>query len=171
LISSKTYIAFTKFGIVGGLSFLVDMTVYYGSDIFLPSYIAKALGILVATAVNYKLNSLWTWGVKKGDAVTDGNQRVLRNYLLLYAMSGSLNVVTNEIMLSTLPDWILQLNLMFPSSHAVNGVMNNGISGSKQLFAVKIDKLFAVLVATAVGMMINFLGQKLWVFGKSKSEG
>ena len=121
------------------------MTVYYGSDIFLPSYIAKALGILVATAVNYKLNSLWTWGMKKGDAVTDGNQRVLRNYLLLYAMSGSLNVVTNEIMLSTLPDWIL--------------------------FAVKIDKLFAVLVATAVGMMVNFLGQKLWVFGKSKSEG
>lgn len=171
MISSKTYIAFTKFGIVGGLSFLVDMTVYYGSDIFLPSYIAKALGILVATAVNYKLNSLWTWGVKKSDEVTDGNQRVLRNYLLLYAMSGSLNVVTNEIMLSTLPDWILQLNLMFPSSHAVNGVMNNGISGSKQLFAVKIDKLFAVLVATAVGMMVNFLGQKLWVFGKSKSEG
>jgi putative flippase GtrA len=39
------------------------------------------------------------------------------------------------------------------------------------LFAVKIDKLFAVLVATAVGMMVNFLGQKLWVFGKSKSEG
>jgi len=27
------------------------------------------------------------------------------------------------------------------------------------------------LVATAVGMMVNFLGQKLWVFGKSKSEG
>jgi putative flippase GtrA len=121
--------------------------------------------------VNYKLNSLWTWGVKKGETVTDRKQSVLRNYLLLYAMSGSLNVLTNELMLSTLPDWILQLNVMFPNSEAVTGAMSNTIVGNKQLFAVKIDKLFAVLVATAVGMMVNFLGQKLWVFGKSKSEG
>lgn len=171
MISSKTYIAFTKFGIVGGLSFLVDMMVYYAADVFLPSYIAKALGIVIATVVNYKLNSLWTWGVKKGETVTNGKQSVLRNYLLLYAMSGSLNVLTNELMLSTLPDWILQLNVMFPNSEAVTGAMRNTIVGNKQLFAVKIDKLFAVLVATAVGMMVNFLGQKLWVFGKSKSEG
>jgi putative flippase GtrA len=41
------------------------------------------------------------------------------------------------------------------------------MGGMKQLFAVKIDKLFAVLTATVVGMGINFLGQKLWVFGKS----
>jgi putative flippase GtrA len=49
--------------------------------------------------------------------------------------------------------------------------LNNTLTVSKQLFAVKIDKLFAVLTATAVGMMVNFLGQKLWVFGKSKSQG
>ena len=125
MISSKTYIAFTKFGIVGGLSFLVDMMVYYAADVFLPSYIAKALGIVIATVVNYKLNSLWTWGVKKGETVTNGKQSVLRNYLLLYAMSGSLNVLTNELMLSTLPDWILQLNVMFPNSEAVTDAMRN----------------------------------------------
>lgn len=48
-------------------------------------------------------------------------------------------------------------------------MINNTLLGAKQLFAVKIDKLFAVLTATMVGMMINFIGQKLWVFGKSKS--
>lgn len=166
MISSKTYIAFTKFGIVGGLSFLVDLSVYYGTDVFLPSYVAKALGIIVATGVNYKLNSLWTWGVKKGTATNVKQPSVLRNYLILYAISGSLNVLTNELLLSVLPNWILQLNVVFP-----NDLIQNIAPNSKQLFAVKIDKLFAVLTATVVGMIVNFMGQKLWVFGKSKSEG
>lgn len=170
MISSKTYIAFTKFGIVGGLSFLVDLSVYYATGVFLPSYLAKALGIVVATGVNYKLNSLWTWGVKKGENVGDKKQSVLRNYLLLYAMSGSLNVLTNELMLTLLPDWILQLNVVFPS-HATGEALKNTLLDSKELFSVKVDKLFAVLVATIVGMMVNFVGQKLWVFGKSKSQG
>lgn len=165
MISSKTYIAFTKFGIVGGVSFLVDMMVYYGTDVFLPSYVAKALGIIVATVVNYKLNSMWTWGVKKDASQSEKQASVLKNYLLLYAISGSVNVGTNELLLSTLPDWILQLNMIVPEKVSV---MDNVSAITNQLFAVKIDKLFAVLIATAVGMAINFLGQKLWVFGKSK---
>lgn len=168
MISSKTYIAFTKFGIVGGLSFFVDTTVYYATDVFLPSYIAKALGIIIATAVNYKLNSIWTWGVKKADAQAVKNESVLRNYLLLYAFSGLLNVLTNELMLSVLPDWILQLNVLFP--YNLDTPPGSYYGGVRQLFAVKIDKVAALLVATLVGMMVNFLGQKLWVFGKSKSE-
>jgi len=170
VISSKTYIALTKFGIVGGLSFLVDMTVYYGIAVFLPTYIAKALGIIVATGVNYKLNSLWTWGMKKGDNPYQKQQSVLRNYLLLYAMSGSVNVLTNELMLFVLPNWVLQLNVVFPS-HTLAAAAKSTLMGTKELISVKIDKLFAVLVATIVGMMVNFLGQKLWVFGKSKSQG
>lgn len=165
MISSKTYIAFTKFGIVGGLSFFVDMFVYYGTDVFLPSYFAKALGIVLATIVNFKLNSMWTWGVKK-DTNSGHSNNILKNYLILYAISGSINVATNEWMLSILPDWILQLNLINPVSN-----LSEIKALTRQLFAVKIDKLFAVLLATMVGMMINFLGQKLWVFGKSKSRG
>lgn len=171
MISSKTYIAFTKFGIVGGFSFLVDMSVYYGTSVFFPSYMAKAMGIMVATGVNYKLNSLWTWGVKKGENAPVQGQSVLRNYLLLYAMSGSLNVLTNELMLKVLPDWILQLNIVFPHGYAIAQNAQSALLDSSELFSVKIDKFFAVLVATVVGMMVNFVGQKLWVFGKSKSQG
>jgi hypothetical protein len=89
----------------------------------------------------------------------------------LYAISGSVNVLTNELLLSVLPDWILQLNVVFPNKLVGDEIIKNTFLGSKQLFAVKIDKLFAVLTATVVGMMINFIGQKLWVFGKSKSRG
>jgi len=83
---------------------------------------------------------------------------------MLYALSGGINVGTNEIMLASLPNWELQLNMVFP---VVGDIAVNTMGGMKQLFAVKIDKLFAVLTATAVGMGVNFLGQKLWVFGRS----
>ena len=169
MISSKTFIAFTKFGIVGGISFLVDLSVYYGTDVFLPSYIAKAIGIIVATRSNYEFLSMWKKKKKKGSDIYEKQPSVLRNYLILYAISGSLNVLTNELLLSVLPDWILQLNVVFPNKLGDDEMINNTLLGAKQLFAVKIDKLFAVLTATMVGMMINFIGQKLWVFGKSKS--
>jgi putative flippase GtrA len=67
LITSKTYIALTKFGIVGGLSFVIDISVYYFLSQFLPTSIAKSIGILVATYVNYQLNKYWTWGQKGND--------------------------------------------------------------------------------------------------------
>ena len=82
---------------------------------------------------------------------------------MLYSFSGGINVGTNEIMLASLPNWELQLNMVFP---AVGDLGANTMGGIKQLFAVKIDKLFAVLTATAVGMCVNFMGQKLWVFGR-----
>ena len=164
MISSKTFIAFTKFGIVGGISFLVDMSVYYGMSQFMPTYFAKAAGIMVATLVNYKLNKYWTWESTKSEGVDKSRNETLKKYLMLYALSGGINVGTNEIMLASLPNWELQLNMVFP---AVGDIAANTLGGMKQLFAVKIDKLFAVLTATAVGMGINFLGQKLWVFGKN----
>jgi len=171
LISSRTFIAFTKFGLVGGLSFLVDMSVYYGMATFLPTYFAKALGILVATFVNYKLNTYWTWETKKSDMGIGLRNETLKKYLMLYALSGGINVGTNEFMLALLPNWELQLNLILPQ---VGYILDNHNGGIEQLFAVKIDKLFAVLTATVVGMGINFLGQKLWVFGgsdKSSANG
>ena len=90
---------------------------------------------------------------------------------MLYALSGGINVGTNEFMLALLPNWELQLNLILPQ---VGDILDNHNGGIEQLFAVKIDKLFAVLTATVVGMGINFLGQKLWVFGgsdKSSANG
>jgi putative flippase GtrA len=89
LISSKTYIALTKFGIVGGLSFVIDISVYYFLSQFLPTSIAKSIGILVATYVNYQLNKHWTWGQKNSD------KGRLVKYLALYAVSGITNVGTN----------------------------------------------------------------------------
>lgn len=153
MISSKTYIALTKFGIVGGLSFLIDISVYYLLSQFLPTAVAKSLGIIVATYVNYQLNKHWTWGQK------DSKKGRLAKYLLLYLVSGLTNVATNEFLLYSLPDAELAANLVVPNT---NNIL-------KHIFSVKVDKIAAVLGATIMGMIINFLGQKLWVFTEKEN--
>jgi len=147
LISSKTYIALTKFGIVGGLSFFLDLSIYYTLSQFVPTYIAKSTAIVLATILNYQLNKAWTWGQKDRD-----NKR-LAKYVMLYAVSGIMNVISNEIFLVVLPNAELILNLDYPKETL-----------NMPIFAVKIDKFFAVIFATIVGMVVNFIGQKLWVF-------
>jgi putative flippase GtrA len=147
VISSKTYIALTKFAIVGGLSFFIDLSVYYLLSQTMDTVIAKSLGIVLATWVNYQLNKRWTWGQK------NKNKDRFARYIALYTFSGILNVVSNEIFLSHLPIADLTLNLNYPSQNL-----------NTDIFAVKINKFFAVIFATAIGMMINFIGQKIWVF-------
>lgn len=147
MISSKTYIALTKFGLVGGLSFLVDLAIYYALSQFLPTYVAKSTAIVLATFLNYRLNKAWTWGQKEKSSTQ------FAQYIMLYATSGTLNVLSNELFLYLLPNADLVLNLDYPKQ-ALHQI----------LFAVKVDKFFAVILATLVGMVVNFAGQKLWVF-------
>jgi putative flippase GtrA len=147
VISSKTYIALTKFALVGGFSFFIDLSVYYLLSQTMDTVIAKSLGIVLATWVNYQLNKRWTWGQK------NKNKDRFARYIALYTFSGILNVLSNEIFLSHIPIADLTLNLNYPS-----------LNLNTDIFAVKINKFFAVIFATAIGMMINFIGQKIWVF-------
>lgn len=147
MISSKTYIALTKFGIVGGLSFFFDLSIYYTLSQFLPTYVAKSVAIVLATIINYQLNKAWTWKQK------GRNNQMLAKYVLLYALSGTMNVLSNEFFLMVLPNAELVLNIDYPKQAL-----------DIPIFAVKIDKFFAVIFATIMGMIVNFIGQKLWVF-------
>lgn len=152
MISSKTYIALTKFGVVGGLSFMIDLGIYYTLSQFAPTYIAKATAIVLATYVNYSMNKRWTWGK------SDKNSQRLFKYMFLYAISGTINVLANEYFLQTLPQAFLSLDII------------SAANVTKPLAAVKINKFFAVIIATVFGMVVNFLGQKIWVFKQSGNQ-
>lgn len=153
MISSKTYIALTKFGIVGGLSFFFDLSIYYTLSQFLPTYVAKSVAIVLATIINYQLNKAWTWKQK------GRNNQMLAKYVLLYALSGTMNVLSNEFFLMVLPNAELVLNIDYPKQAL-----------DVPIFAVKIDKFFAVIFATIMGMIVNFIGQKLWVFEEKQAK-
>ena len=149
MISRDTYIQLTKFGIVGGLSFVVDLILYYLlSEWFgLPTYISKALSVISATLFNYYLNTKWTWGQ------TDKDKGRFARYMFLYILSGMLNVGSNEFFLYTIPE--SNINIFFE---------NIELGNSTILTSFKFHKFAAVILATLVGMVVNFLGQKLWIF-------
>jgi putative flippase GtrA len=39
----------------------------------------------------------------------------------------------------------------------------------KPFFTIKLDKFLAVIGATIVGMIVNFIGQKWWVFKETSA--
>ena len=149
MISRDTYIELTKFGIVGGLCFGLDFGIYYGlTEMWgVPTFMAKTISVISATFLNYYLNKTWTWGHSNRDT------KRFAKYLFLYAISGVMNVVSNEVFLRILPDNEFQM-LIFQKAKAVQ----------EPFLTLKLDKFLAVIGATIVGMIVNFLRQKLWVF-------
>lgn len=149
MISRDTYIELTKFGIVGGICFGLDLSIYYGLTEMAgtPTILAKSIGVVMATLVNYYLNKTWTWGQNNRDG-----KRFAR-YIALYTISGVLNVVSNEVFLKILPPQEFQMFIMDPLAEV-----------QKPFLTLKLDKFLAVIGATLVGMVVNFVGQKLWVF-------
>jgi putative flippase GtrA len=147
VISRDTYIELTKFGIVGSICFGMDLGLYYFlTEVFsTPTFVAKSVSVVSATFLNYYLNKTWTWG-------HDDHSR-FGKYLLLYAVSGLLNVLSNEIFLHVRPDKLFQMYVLDPGQNI-----------PKPFFSLKLDKFLAVIAATGVGMVVNFIGQKLWVF-------
>ena len=154
MISRDTYIELTKFAIVGAICFGLDLSLYYGLTVMLglPTFVAKALSVISATMFNYYLNKTWTWGQNNHDP------RRFAKYVLLYSISGLLNVLSNEAFLKWLPDNEFQMLII----HAEQTVQ-------QPFFTIKIDKILAVLGATMVGLLVNFIGQKTWVFKDLKN--
>ena len=148
----------TKFTISGLIAVFVDFAVYYGlsnlvgnaNDIVGGSLhwndVYKGLGFMTGTFVTYNLNKYWTW------RTSDKNSKRLLNFMMLYLVSFVINILINKWGLHTFKDD--EIALIFTNHEAV----------STSLFAFKTDKLFAFVLATAVSSIVNFLGQKIWVF-------
>jgi putative flippase GtrA len=149
LISRDTYIQITKFSIVGFICFGIDLSVYYFASQFWPTWISKVFGFGAGILTNYNLNKWWTWGERRHTG------KLFARYITLYGVSGLLNILSNELFLKLLPN--REIVVSFRDSQ---GLID-------ELFAFKADKIFAVILATGVSMVVNFWGQKKWVFSRS----
>jgi hypothetical protein len=63
-----------------------------------------------------------------------------------------INIVANHHALELLPDSTFFANLQFSTGEEM------------ELAALKIDKVLAFLIATAISASFTFLGQKYWLF-------
>ena len=84
-------------------------------------------------------------------------------FLFLYSLSALINISVNYWVIIKLPD-------NYWKFVSVKYLENGTQMIDYELFAVKSDKFLAFISATLVGMVINFIGQKLWVFAKSETS-
>ncbi|MBI1305034.1 MAG: hypothetical protein GC181_00305 [Bacteroidetes bacterium] len=151
----------TKFTISGLIAVAFDFGVYYGlSNLFKDASINpetvfigfnwndifKAMGFMSGTFVTYNLNKFWTW------RKSDKNHKRLMNFMVLYSISFVINVLINKWALSLLGD------------NEIAFVYRTFDKSVRELIVLKTDKLFAFILATAVSSIVNFVGQKIWVF-------
>ena len=153
----------TKFTISGIIAVFVDFAVYYSLSNMIGNSeeafaggvvwndVYKGLGFIAGTFVTYNLNKFWTW------RTNDRNNSRLLNFGILYLISFVINIVINKYGLHIFGDD--EIALLF-TRHGAD---------PKVYFPFKTDKLFAFILATAVSSVVNFIGQKIWVF-KSKPE-
>lgn len=154
----------TKFIISGILAVFFDFAVYYalsnlignGTDDAFASLqwndVYKGIGFMSGTFVTYNLNKYWTW------RTSDRNNKRLANFAVLYLVSFFVNILVNKWGLHVFNDD--EISVLYTTYEQV----------SNNLIAFKTDKLFAFILATGVSSVVNFVGQKLWVFKSAPDD-
>ena len=116
-----------------------DMLFYYMLSNFLEVSVSKGISFLLGTITAYLMNKYYTFGQK------DKNAKEVLKFITLYLASLLLNISVNKSSLAVLP-------LPLKYVHFLNNYQS--------------IKLFAFLFATGASTVVNFLGQKFWVFNK-----
>ncbi len=94
-----------RFGLVGGFSAVVDLTVYtLGLHLGLPTYVARAVSFAAGTTTAYALNRRWAFKV-------EGGARRATGFAILYGTTFFLILGVNALALAVLPDhsWTVTL--------------------------------------------------------------
>lgn len=131
---------FLKFAVVGGISFLVDFTVYtvLCNGLHIHYMIAGVLGFTVSVVVNYLLSMRYVF-LSKEDMRKDKE-------FLIFVVLSLIGMFINAILLFFCID-ILYLNL---------GCM-------KQLLSIEWMNIVAKVFATGVVMVFNFVTRKIFL--------
>lgn len=136
----------TKFVISGILAVAVDFTAYFALSQFLDPSFSKAISFCSGMVVTYNMNKFWTW------KQPEKNNKRLLLFSLLYAVALLVNVGTNNLMLSTLPNYTFSF------------LLNSDTNEIVQSIVIGVDKLIAFLIATVASVAITYVGQKYWLF-------
>lgn len=145
----------TKFFIIGVSAVLVDFIVYYVlSDLIkINTDVSKAFGFIIGTIYTYFLNKRWTWKYTE-----KSNKGMIAMFGVVYLVSFIFNLLINKYGLEFIPDYLFSLTIQ------------DGEGQVSNLFSIKGDKFLAFFFATVVSAVINFIGQKFFVFNNVKLD-
>lgn len=140
---SKTKKQIFRFIISGICAVVTDMLFYYILSAFIELSLAKGISFLIGTITAYLLNKYFTFEKK------EKSYNEIIKFIILYTTSLTANIIVNRICFIILP-------FLFKHIYFLD---NN-----------KMIKLFAFFFATGTSTIINFLGQKFWVFNSKNGE-
>jgi putative flippase GtrA len=144
-IDKSLYKQIIKFGLIGFLATLVDLSAYFillkviPEDLFVElsnESISKTISFLCGLFVTFYINKHWTWKQK------EKSRKRFMKFLSLYGMALLLNVSLNELFLHVLHHY--DIWSFVPHKY-----------------------FFAFVAATGFTACFNFVGQKFWVFKAS----
>ena len=146
----KSFLQLLKFGLIGVSNTLIDLLVTFVLNaIFGIYYLAKIIGYACGIANSYFWNSRWTFREER--------RRDAREIVTFVAV----NLVT--LGLSLLLQWIFRDRL-----HLDAWWMRT--AGESFLTKILNGERFCLLLASGVALIVNFIGNKLFVFRKRQPE-
>lgn len=144
----RSFIQFIKFALVGASNTIIDMLVSMVLNaIFHWYYFAKVIGYCCGVLNSYLLNSRWTFKEERRKDAKEIISFIGVNLVVLLISLGLMSLMKNTWNLVewwdtlSLPSWMLKL---------VNG------------------ERFCMLVSAVICIVINFIGNKLFVFTNRK---
>lgn len=131
-----------KFGVVGGISFLITLTVSYALKLTVLNtkpVTALVIGVLIATIVSYVLNREWSFRTRGGRQ----RHHEAALFFLISAISMGLNALP-----MTISRYVLQLRV--PEVNLFTQEAADFIGG--------------IVLGTLLGTLFRWWGSKKWVF-------
>jgi putative flippase GtrA len=143
-------------GLVGTL---IDYGFYHLYDQWLPPLFSKGLAFSSATLFVYWMNKFWTFKQPLH------SKREISAFFALYTASMLVNTGVNSVCLQLIPKWMHQWTM---ASTSVEGATAGAVL--PLLAHPRSIKLMAFVLATGTSTIINFIGQKFWVFELKKKQ-
>lgn len=129
-----------SFILIGILGTATDFVIYWCLHHYLPYSISKTISFILGSCVAYLLNKFITYQQKQ-----HSTSEIIR-FTILYGSSMAINVAVNSASIMLLRHILMTLPII-----------------TLQMIIV-----LSFVIATGVSTIINFIGQRFWVFKRSK---
>ncbi len=147
----KSFVQLVKFGLIGVSNTLLDLLVTFVLNAaFGIYYLAKIIGYACGIANSYFWNSRWTFREER--------RRDAREIISFIA----LNLVT--LGLSLLLQWVFRSVCRLDAWWM-------GFAGENFFTGLLNGDRFCILLASGIALLVNFIGNKLFVFRRKEPEG
>ncbi|PJE57170.1 GtrA family protein [Marinomonas sp. BSi20584] len=137
---------FVRFAIVGGAGFLVDLASMLLLSIWLPHLVARGFAFWVAASSNWWWNRTITFTVPKQEKTSDSKKAAALQWMQFLGSS----------VIAFVPNWGCYLILMSQPPATSNSTLT------------LLWPYLAMIPGILIGMMLNYVFSRYWVFSPAK---